>query len=238
MIEVLRLDHVQIKNDCGDLLQNFNFQVCEGEVHGIIGDYGISHTQLCRLCAGTFTPDKGHIFYYDQPIYGLTFSESLQKGIYIISSGLNLQPHMTALENIYLIARQRLGWRFYRKQILCLVQEYMDFFNISFSLQTEAGQLTVLQGCIVAMIGALLTGVRLFILDEITSAMNEQDSITFQRILSCLKYKGITIICMVHRIDELIRYTDRTTLVKNGCTVRCIDKNDYSYDKMLTMLLI
>ena len=45
-------------------------------------------------------------------------------------------------------------------------------------------------------------------------------------------------VCMVHRIEELVRYTDRATLVKNGSTVRCMEKNDYSYDKMLAMLLI
>lgn len=238
MIEVLRLDHVRIMDPYGEVLENFNFSINEGEVHGIIGDYGIAHSLLGMLCAGTLLPDSGQVYFYDQPIHRLSFTESRQKGIFTISDGKNLQENMTALENIYLIARQKFGWRFRKNQIACQAQEYLDFFNTPFSLEDRVKNFTPLQGLIVSMIGAMIAGAKLFILDEITSSLNEQDAATFQRILSCLKYKGLTVICMVHRIEELVRYTDRATLVKNGSTVRCIDKNDYSYDKMLAMLLI
>ena len=238
MIEVLRLDHVRIKDSHGNVLENFDFSINEGEVHGIIGDYGIAHSLLSLLCAGTLLPDSGEIYFYDRPLPCLSYTESRQKGIFLISEGKNLQGHMTALENIYLIARRKFGWKFCRHQIASMAQEYLDFFNTSLSLQERAENFSPLQSCIVSMTGALIAGAKLFILDEVTSSMNEQDAVAFQHILSCLKYKGLTVICMVHRIEELVRYTDRATLVKNGSTVRCIDKNDYSYDKMLAMLLI
>nr|WP_275061577.1 ATP-binding cassette domain-containing protein [Diplocloster agilis] len=236
--EILRLDHVQFGDANGNILSNFNFSVQEGEVHGIIGDYGVTHSTLCSLCTGTLAPERGQIYYCDQPVGRLSFAESRQKGLYAISEGKNLQSHMTVLENIYLIARREFGWQYRRRQIAELARQYLDFFDVSIPLQEHADNLTDLQSCIVSMTGAIIAGAKLFILDEITSSLNEQDAIIFQKVLSCLKYKGLSVVCMVHRIEELVRYTDRATLVKNGSTVRCMEKNDYSYDKMLAMLLI
>ena len=238
MNEILRLDHVQFSDAYGNLLSNFNFSVQEGEIHGIIGDYGVTHSTLCSLCTGTLQPERGQIYYCDQPVGRLSFAESRQKGLYAIASGKNLQGNMNVLENIVLIARRQFGWQVRRRQIARQALQYLEFFDIPIPLQECADNLTDLQSCMVSMTGAIIAGAKLFILDEITSSLNEQDAIAFQKVLSCLKYKGLSVVCMVHRIEELVRYTDRATLVKNGTTVRCMEKNDYSYDKMLAMLLI
>lgn len=238
MTEILRLDHVQLSDSQGNQLRNFNLSVREGEVHGLIGDYGVSHTALCSLCSGVLSPECGQIYYCDQPMGRLSYAGSRQKGIYTISNGKNLQEHMTVAENIYLTARQHFGWRFSNRKIADLALQYLELFDVAIPLQESINRLTNLQCCIVSITGALIAGAQLLILDEVTSTLNEQDTITFQRVLACLKYKGLSTICLVHRIEELENYTDRTTLVKNGRTVRCVEKRDYSYDKMLAMLLI
>ena len=214
MVEILRLDHVRAADPFGEL-KDFNLSVQEGEVHGLIGDYGVGHAYLGRLCAGLESPAEGHIYYENRPLETVTFRDARRQGIYVVPERGALQENMTAQ------ARQ-----------------YLEFFQLDVPMYRRAEELTALQSGVVAMIGALIAGARLFILDEITSALNEQDAATFRRVLSCLKYRGITVVCMVHRIEELVRYTDRATLVKNGVTVRCMEQADYSYDRMLAMILI
>ena len=237
MVEILRLDHVRAADPFGEL-KDFNLSVQEGEVHGLIGDYGVGHAYLGRLCAGLESPAEGHIYYENRPLETVTFRDARRQGIYVVPERGALQENMTALENIYLTARRYFGWRFRKNRVTAQARQYLEFFQLDVPLYRRAEELTALQSGVVAMIGALIAGARLFILDEITSALNEQDAATFRRVLSCLKYRGSTVVCMVHRIEELVRYTDRATLVKNGVTVRCMEQADYSYDRMLAMILI
>ncbi len=237
MIEVLRLDRVQAADAMGRLRQ-LDLCVREGEVHGLIGEYGVDHGHMGRLCAGLARPEEGRVYYYNRPLPPLSFLEARRQGIYLLAADGGLQGDMTALENIYLTARRSFGWLYRRERVAREARQYQEFFGVEFPLDGRAGELTALQAVVVGMIGAILAGARLFILDQATSVLNEQDAVAFRRVLSCLKFKGLTVLCMVQRIEELTRYTDRATLVKKGTTVRCVEKDDYSYDKLLAMLLL
>jgi len=238
MVEVLLLDNVSYIGQNNAILKNLNLCAFEGEVHGVIGDYGISHSELLKLLTLNLLFHSGHIYYYDKEVLPLSPSDSIKKGIFPLSSNCGLFSGLSIMDNIYLTARKYFGWHYNKEKVTTLAKQQLSMFDIHFSLNVPISELSLLQKSAVYITGAIISGARLIVIDEITSSLGEQDSITFKRILTCLKFMGITVICIVNKIDELVYFTDRATLVKNGTTVRSITKDDYSYDKIITMLLI
>ncbi len=236
MIEVLRLKHIMIENSNGKLVRDLVFTAFSGEVHGLVGDFGISNKHLSRILNFTERIDAGKRYFFDKPVTNFKISESIKKGIYVISDE-TLQQNLTVLDNLFITANKQFGWIYDKTRIIKQAEQWLEYFKIDIDLESKAENLTLLEKYIVSIMGALMSNAKVFILDTITSNLSEQEGVVFKRILLCLKYKELTVVCIANRIEEMIAYTDRATLVKNGETVRCIEKKDYSYDKMMAMLL-
>ncbi len=236
MTEALRLEHISVENSKGKLVRDLLFTAFTGEVHGLVGDFGISNKHLSRILNFTEKTDSGKRYFFDKPVTTFKISEAIKKGIYVISDD-TLQQNLTVFDNLFITANKQFGWIYDKSKILKQSEQWLEYFKVDIDLESKAENLTSLEKYIVSIMGALMSNAKIFILDTITSNLSEQESVIFKRILLCLKYKELSVVCIANRIEEMIAYTDRATLVKNGETVRCIEKKDYSYDKMIAMLL-
>jgi len=202
-------------------LHNVSFKVSYGEIHGLVGENGAGKSTLMKVLSGvyphgTYTGDivfDGEV----QRFRGISSSE--QVGIAIIYQELALIPHMTVYENIFLgheIGKRGLmDWNEtirQAKEMLAKVQLDINPFML-------ARDLSVSQQQLVEIAKALSKNVKLLILDEPTSALNENESRNLLQLIRNLRDNGITSVLISHKLKEVIDVSDVVTVLRDGQTV-------------------
>jgi len=236
MWEVLRLDNVQVNKNGIPLLNMLDICAYANEVHGIIGDFGQYREQLPYLLAGMADYSKGSIFFQGIKIEKLSVADSVKMGIKVLAPNDYFEK-MSILENAFVKASLVFGWRYNKLKIIETFEYYFKLFDLKVNMNATPKHLSPMERCAVSVIISIILKAKLLIIDEYTSLFSDYDIITFQRILNYLRFCGICIICIVRRIDELTRLTDRATVVNSGRTVRIIAKTDYYHEKILAALL-
>lgn len=202
-------------------LDDVNFQVAHREIHGLVGENGAGKSTLMKVLSGvhsygTYTGEillNGEV----QQFGGISSSE--RAGIAIIYQELALVPHMTVYENIFLgneISRWGLvDWN----ETIRRAKEMLEMVHLDINPSTLVRDLSVSQQQLVEIAKALSKNVKLLILDEPTSALNENESRNLLQLIRHLKQRGITSVLISHKLKEVIAVADTVTVLRDGQTV-------------------
>ena len=221
---VLALDHV-------------DFDLRQGEVHALFGENGAGKSTLINIIAGTFPPDAGEMRYRGESLSGLTPHRARVIGISPVFQEFSLVPDLTVEENLFL-GREKsrfgvLDRRAMREQAYAIIRE------LGFDLQPrrKVRELSRAHQQMVEIAKALLTQVRLLILDEPTASLTDAEAARLFALMQRLKAAGVGIIYVSHRIGEIRRLADRITVLRDGhkvATVRAAQVNDRSLIELMT----
>ncbi|MCL2316767.1 MAG: sugar ABC transporter ATP-binding protein, partial [Actinomycetia bacterium] len=202
-------------------LDDVSMEVREGDIHAICGENGAGKSTLMKVLSGVHPVGtySGEILYRGQPAGYANVKASERAGIVIIHQELALVPELSIAENIFLgdhITHWGLiDWHEAHRR----AQELLARVGLSIPADTKIKNLGVGQQQLVEIAKALAKNVKLLILDEPTSALNEEDAGNLLALLRELKGKGITSIMISHKIAELAAIADAITILRDGHTV-------------------
>lgn len=219
-------------------LDRVNFQIHAGEVHGLIGENGAGKSTLMHILAGAQRPDGGQILLDGRRIEFANAREALDKRISIVYQELNLIPYMTVAENVFLgrELRSRAGWINSREQNRRCA-ELLDQLDPTIDPRAEVNGLRVGQQQIVEVAKALNSRARVIFMDEPTSAISDQEIEVLFRLIESLKRDGIAVVYVSHKLDELLRISDRITVLRDGCLVETLSTKETDHDAVVRLMV-
>ena len=198
-------------------LQNVSLEVLKGEVHAIVGENGAGKSTLMKILSGIYTEYEGEIFLDGQKMSLHGTHDAQEHGIAIIHQELNLIAELTISENIFL------GREIYTKYGLLDTKKmhaeahrWLEPLNLLTSPDQRVRGLRMGEQQLVEIAKALSLNARLLILDEPTSALSEHETERLFSVIQSLKHKGVTMIYISHKLDEIFQISDRVTVLRDG----------------------
>ena len=202
-------------------LDGVTLEVRKGEIHSICGENGAGKSTLMKVLSGVYPYGsyEGQIIYNGEEAKFKNIKESESAGIVIIHQELTMIPELSITENIFLgneiVRKGLIDWEEARVRTM----ELMARVGLNLNPNTPIKNLGVGQQQLVEIAKALSKNVQLLILDEPTSALNEDDSANLLELMRGLKHKGITCIMISHKLNEIAAISDAVTVIRDGRTV-------------------
>jgi len=198
-------------------LEGIDLTIDVGEVHCIVGENGSGKSTLIKIIAGIIAPSPGGRIVIEGHEYSqLTPGRSTVCGVQVIYQDLSLFPNLTVAENIGIAqhngALHAVNW----SGIKATAQAAMDKLGVSLDLDATVAQLPISGRQLVAICRAMSADARLLIMDEPTASLSKQEVDDLLQIVRDLKQKGICIIFVSHRLDEVMEVADRVTVLRDG----------------------
>ena len=205
-------------------LRNAHFALQSGEVHALIGENGAGKSTLAKILAGAVRADFASIAVDGQPVTIASPLDAQRLGIGIIYQELDLFPHLTVGENMAIgNLGLREGWlvRFGRMEAFC--RPYLEQVGLSCSLRQLVGSLPIGQLQLLAIARALSMKARILVMDEPTSALSGDAVERLFGLIRELKGRGVSMVYVSHKMDEIFRICDRATVLRDGETIQTVE---------------
>ena len=207
-------------------LDNVNLTVQEGEIHAIVGENGAGKSTLMNVLSGVYPYGsyEGDIYYEGQECRFLNIKDSERLGIVIIHQELALVPYLSIGENMFLGNEQTgfggINWDLTYQN----AEAHMREVGLNESARTLIKDIGVGKQQLVEIAKALTKNVKLLILDEPTSALNDEDSLNLLNLLKKFRdERGVTCIMISHKLNEIAYVADKITILRDGSTIETLD---------------
>lgn len=219
-------------------LDNVNFAVRKGTVHALCGENGAGKSTLMKIINGIYKADSGQIFLDEKPV---TIKDPIQArdyGIAMIAQELNYVPEMSIEENLFLgrLPVTKFGsvdWKRVRRETI----EFLKQENLPYKPDQKLKTLTVSDIQMLEIIKAISNNAQIVIMDEPTSAItNREVEVLFNKIAE-LKKKGVSIIYISHKMEEVFRIADDITVLRDGKTVETHPASEIDLDKVIALMV-
>lgn len=198
-------------------LDKVNLEIMPGEIHCLAGENGSGKSTLIKVISGVYTPDEGTIELSGETLTRLTPREAIHHGVQVIYQDFSVFPNLSVMENLALntelAANRRLvSW----KRVRALAEEAVAKINFKVDLDAKVGDLPVADKQLVAISRALLSDTKLIIMDEPTTALTNREVEALFRVIADLQSRGIAILFVSHKLDEVFQISERFTIIRNG----------------------
>jgi len=214
--EILQLKGVSKRFPGVVALDGIDLDLCAGEVHAVCGENGAGKSTLMKIISGQYRADEGVVRYRGAPVQFSSTSDAQAAGIAIIHQELNLVPHLSVAENIYLAREPKRGPFVDYRTLNSNAQRCLQRIGLNVSPSTLVGALSLAQQQMVEIAKALSLDARVLIMDEPTSSLTESETVQLFRIIRELRAGGVAILYISHRLDEMAEIVDRVTVLRDG----------------------
>jgi ribose transport system ATP-binding protein len=218
---LLRLSGVRKEFGGVVALRGVDFELRAGEIHALLGENGAGKSTLMKVLAGVHRPDDGAME-MDGVLRQLrSVADARRLGIRLIHQELALAPNLTVAENLFLgVEPSRFGI-LDRRQMVCDAERLRDEFGFPElgDVNARVGGLNVARQQLVEIMRALVGEVRILVLDEPTAALSHTECEALFGKLRQLRDRGVGIIYISHRLEEIQRLADRVTVLRDGCSI-------------------
>lgn len=209
-----------------------------GEVHAIVGENGAGKSTLIKIIGGTYHADSGQLKIDGRPVNVQSVLDASSLGISIVYQEYNLVKDMTVLENVMLgKEKPRKFGKLNQDEEFEYVKRIADKDHIKVDLKKYAGDLSSAEAKIAEILRACLHEMSFLILDEPTAALDEDDAASLFSLINNLKQRGIGIIYISHRLDEVFELCDKATVLKDGKHVGTWDTADIDHDFLINSMV-
>lgn len=219
-------------------LDNAHFDLKPGEVHAVVGENGAGKSTLVKILSGITKQDSGKIFLEGRPII-LNGPRSAQDlGISIIHQELNLMPDLTIAQNIF-IGREPRRFNFILNDsgLASEAAKLFEQLHLKLDPNRKVQGLSVAQQQMVEIVKALSFNSKVLIMDEPSAALTNTEITELFRIIRGLRDKGVGIVYISHRLEELKQISNRITVMRDGKFVETLNTKDASVDKIISLMV-
>jgi ABC-type sugar transport system ATPase subunit len=208
-----------------------------GEIHGLMGENGSGKSTLIKMLSGAFQPTGGTILKQGEPVVLTSPIVAREAGIATVFQEFSVVPTMSVAENVYLgrwpRRRGAVDWAAMRSG----ARAALAAMDLAIDVDTLVGDLSVAEQQLVEIAKALETGASMLILDEPTTALGLAEIERLHGLLRRLRDRGVSILYVSHRLDEVVALVDKVTILKDGKVVASADNAEVSVafivDKMV-----
>ncbi len=216
-------------------LDNVSFSVADGEVHALLGENGAGKSTLIKAIAGAIEPDSGIMAFDDREYKKLSPAASQKEGVAVIYQELNLCLPLTVAENIFLGRPQSKIYS--QRKVNALAQEIFDEYGFNLDPAVPVVSLSPAQQQLVEICKGISNNAKIMIMDEPTSALATTEVELLFKVIRKLKAKGVTIIYISHRLDEVFEVTDRITVLRDGKFISTINTADTNRAELVKLMV-
>jgi len=219
-------------------LENVDLELRSGEVHALLGENGAGKSTLMKILGGIYDIDEGDIFINGKEVTITNVKEAQEHGVNIIHQELALVPYLSIAENIYLgrEPRNKMGMIKFN-EIFRESQKLIESFGLKVDARTNVRHLTVAQQQMVEIIKAVSFNAKIIVMDEPTSSLTDREVESLFETIESLRKKGVGIIYISHRMEELFTISDRITVLRDGEYVGTVETKTTEHDELIEMMV-
>lgn len=220
-------------------VQNVSLDIFSGEVHALVGENGAGKSTLMKILAGVYKMDSGRVIFKGREVEIPNPRAAQQLGISMIHQELSLMPHLTIAQNVF-IGREPRGFLNFTvddKEINRATQQLMSLLHLQLDPRTKVANLTVAKQQMVEIVRALSFNSELLIMDEPTAALAQAEIEELFRIIRQLSAKGVGVVYISHRLEELKQISDRITVMRDGRYIDTVPTPEATLDQVIRMMV-
>ena len=218
-------------------LKSVNFDLRAGEVHALMGENGAGKSTLIKVLCGIHKKDGGTIEYLGKEVSFHNIGESQDAGISVIHQELNMMNHLTVAQNMFIGREFMKNGLIDDKAMEAEAQRQFDKMGVKINPAAKLGDLTVGKQQMVEITKAISRDCKLLVLDEPTAALTLPEVEELFKIMNELRDKGIGMIYISHRMDEINRISDRVTVMRDGEYVGTVNTAEVTKDDIVKMMV-
>jgi len=220
-------------------LDGVRFELKRGEIHALMGENGAGKSTLIKVITGVYQPDSGEILLDGKSVAIRGPLDSQRLGIAAIYQHVTCYPDLSVAENIF-IGHEKVnpvtrGIRW--KELYARVAELLESLDADFDSKALMGNLSVAQQQIVEIAKALSSNARIIIMDEPTAPLTKRESEDLYRIAEGLRDRGVSIIFISHRLEDMYRLASRVTVFRDAHFVGTWDVDKISRDELIVAMV-
>lgn len=221
-------------------LSDVNLTVRHSEVHGVIGENGAGKTTLMNIFGGIIKQDKGTIVFNGEKVDFNSPQEGFKKGISTIHQELTMIPHLSVMENIFMgnLRKFKISSKgiINQQKLINAAQKTLDLLDLSIDPQRLVKDLSISEKQEIEIIKALSGDARLIIMDEPNSSLTDSETNRLFDIIVKLKKRGVSIVYVSHKIEEVVQIADRITVLRDGRFVGDLERNEATPARLFSMI--
>jgi len=218
-------------------LKSCSINLRKGEVLALVGENGAGKSTIMKVLTGIYHADSGEIHYFGEKADFKSPRDAQNAGISIVHQELNLMSHLTVAQNIF-IGRESKGFFLNEHEIIKKTNALFERMNISsIDPHSKLADLTVGKQQIVEIAKAISYDSRVIVFDEPTATLTDTETDVLFKLIDELKQKGVAMIYISHRMDEIKRISDRITVLRDGEFVGTRDTSDVEIDEIIQMMI-
>ena len=220
-------------------LRSVSFKVAPGEVHGLVGENGAGKSTLLKSLCGVYVPDSGKIFIDDKELVNSGPLTAQKAGVAMIHQELQHVPELTVAQNLFLgRPLTRLGGLVVdREQQEAIAAKVLQELDPSINPAARIGDLRVAQRQLIEIAKAVIDEAKIVAMDEPTSSLTPQEVDKLGNLIESLRNKGVSVIYVSHRMDEIFRFCQAATIMRDGEVVDTVRLNDISRDEIVVRMV-
>lgn len=220
------------------VLNNAGFVLEDGEVHALMGENGAGKSTLMKILTGVYTKDSGTVIVDGEEVTYKTPQEAEKAGIVFIYQELNVLFELTVEENMFM------GKEITKKFGICdkkamrqKAKEVMEQVGVDIPVDAVMSDLSVGQQQMVEICKALLVDAKVLIMDEPTAALTESETRGLFKVINSLRKKGVSIVYISHRMEEIFELCDRITILRDGSYIGTEKIKEIDMDGIVQMMI-
>jgi ribose transport system ATP-binding protein len=235
---LLKMEHISKSFPGVQALDDVNLELYSGEILGLLGENGAGKSTLIRILSGIYRKDAGTIWLDGRAIDPPTPYHAQSLGISTIHQELSLVPYLTVAENIFLnrLPRRLLGIVDFRRMNR-QAEEILHGLGADIAADHPVGQLNVAGQQMVEIAKAVSHRASLILMDEPTSALSSKEVDALFALMRRLKAKGVAVVFVSHRLDEVHEIVDRVIIMRDSHRVGMLPIAEASQEKIIRLMV-
>ncbi len=234
---ILKMYGIQKRFSGVHALNDVQFDLRAGEVHALMGENGAGKSTLIKVLCGIYKRDEGTVELFGKKVEFNNIAESQAAGISVIHQELNMMNDLTVAQNIFVGREPKIGPFVDDQKMIEDSRALFQKIGINIDPTTKLGELTVGKQQMVEIAKAISRDCRLLVLDEPTAALTQTEVEELFKIMNEMRDKGIGMIYISHRMDEINRISDRVTVMRDGTYVGTVNTADVTKDDIVKMMV-
>jgi inositol transport system ATP-binding protein len=220
-------------------LVDVSLALAPGKVHALMGENGAGKSTLMKVLAGLHPVDSGELLLNGQPIVLRSPQEAIRHGIAMIHQELMPIPDLTVAENILLghePASRLFGW-IDRRAMRREARRLLELLQVDLPVDWKMRRLSVAQMQTVEIAKALGHDASVLIMDEPTAAISDREVDALFQVIATLKRRGVAIVYITHKMDEVFQIADQITVLRDGCHVRTCEAQELDSQSLIALMV-